>query len=248
VPIPEFSDPRQVAIYDAVNAYEPRTQPDFYVNLAEEIGAERVIDLGCGTGIVTLQLADKGFHAIGVDPSPLMLDAARRKPGANRVEWIEGGPEQLLPLDADLAIMSGHVAQFFVAETAWREALNRLKNALKAGGHLAFESRNPSVREWESWSAASARTVEHPAYGPIECWTEVTGVGGDVVSAVGHRRFAATGEELVSPFALRFRSEEELTTSLTGAGFAVEGIFGDWDRRPPGPNERELIVVARSEP
>jgi SAM-dependent methyltransferase len=207
-----------------------------------------VIDLGCGTGIVTLQLADKGFHTIGVDPSPLMLDAARRKPGSDRVEWIEGGAEQLLPLHADLAIMSGHVAQFFVAEATWREALNGLKNALKAGGYLAFESRNPSVKEWERWSAESMLTVEHPAYGPIECWTEVTEVEGDVVSAVGHRRFAATGEELVSPFALRFRSEEKLSRSLAGAGFAVERIFGDWDRRPPGPSERELIVVARSEP
>jgi hypothetical protein len=52
------------------------------------------------------------------------------------------------------------------------------------------------------------------------------------------------GEELISPFALRFRSEEVLRRSLASAGFSVESVFGDWDRRPSGPGERELIVVA----
>jgi hypothetical protein len=53
-----------------------------------------------------------------------------------------------------------------------------------------------------------------------------------------------TGEEVVSPIKLRFRSEEEQTESLRGAGFTVERVYGDWDRRPAGPTSRELIVVA----
>ena len=52
-------------------------------------------------------------------------------------------------------------------------------------------------------------------------------------------------EELVSPFALRFRTEELLRQSLTSSGFSVETVFGDWDRRPSGQGERELIVIAR---
>ena len=48
---------RQVVIYDTVNSYQPGTQPDFYLGVAEELGAETVIDLGCGTGIVTLKFA-----------------------------------------------------------------------------------------------------------------------------------------------------------------------------------------------
>jgi hypothetical protein len=82
-------------------------------------------------------------------------------------------------------------------------------------------------------------------YGRIESWTEVTNVEGDVVYAVGHRRLVQSNEELVSPFALRFRSEELLRQSLTSSGFAVQNVYGDWDRRPSGPGERELIVIAR---
>lgn len=245
MPIPEFTDPRQVTIYDAVNSYEPGTQPDFYLGIAQEVSAETVVDLGCGTGIITLELASRGYRMIGVDPSSLMLEVAQQKPGADRAEWVHGGAGQLGTPAADLAIMSGHVAQFILGDAEWLEVLTRLREALRPGGHLAFESRDPRAREWERWTGRK-RTIPDSPYGRIESWTEVAVVTGDVVHAVGHRRLVQTDEELVSPFALRFRSEELLRQSLSSSGFAVESLFGEWDRRPSGPGERELIVVARN--
>jgi SAM-dependent methyltransferase len=245
MPIPEFTDPRQIAIYDAVNSYEPGTQPDFYLGVAERIGAQTVIDLGCGTGIITLEFARRGYRMTGVDPSPAMLNAARQKPGADGVQWVEGGAEQLGTPGADLAIMTGHVAQFILKDADWLQALGRVKAALRPGGYLAFETRDPRAREWERWTGRR-RTIPSSPYGRIESWTEVARMEGDVVYAIGHRRPLESNEELVSPFALRFRSEELLRESLTSSGFSVDHVFGDWDGRPSGPGERELIVVARS--
>jgi SAM-dependent methyltransferase len=243
MPIPEFTDPRQVAIYDSVNSYDPGTQRDFYLGLAEEINAETVIDLGCGTGLITLEFARSGYRTIGVDPSPVMLEVARQKPGADGVRWVHGGAGQLGTPGADLAFMSGHVAQFILDDADWLEALAGVREALRPGGTLAFESRDPRAREWERWTGRK-RIIPGSPYGRIESWTEVADVEGDVVYAVGHRRLLESDEELVSPFALRFRSEELLRQSLTSSGFTVEHVFGDWDRRPSGPVERELIVVA----
>lgn len=244
MPIPEFTDPRQIAIYDAVNAYAPGTQPDFYLGIAERIGAQTVVDLGCGTGMVTLEFASRGYRMIGVDPSPAMLEAARQKPGADGVQWVQGGAGQLGTPGADLAIMSGHVAQFVLEDADWLEALDRVREALRPGGYFAFETRDPRAREWERWTGRKRFIPESP-YGRIESWTEVTRVDGEVVHATGHRRLVRSNEELVSPFALRFRGEELLRESLTSSGFSVEHVFGDWDGRPSGPGERELIVVAR---
>ena len=244
MPVPEFTDPRQVAIYDAVNSYEPGTQPDFYLGVAEEVSAEAVIELGCGTGIVTLQLASKGYHVIGVDPSALMLGVAQQKPAADRVQWVQGGAGQLGTPGADLVIMSGHVPQFILRDAEWLAALAGVREALRPGGYLAFESRDPRAREWERWTGGK-RIIPDSTYGRIESWTEVTNVDGDVVYAVGHRRLIETNEELVSPFTLRFRREESFRQSLTSSGFAVQSVYGDWDRRPSGPGERELIVIAR---
>jgi SAM-dependent methyltransferase len=244
MPTPEFTDPRQVAIYDAVNSYEPGTQPDFYLAVAEEVGAETVIDLGCGTGIITLEFARMGYRMIGLDPSPVMLQVAMHKPGADCVQWVEGGAGRLGTPGADLTFMSGHVAQFILADTEWLEALAGVHEALRVGGYLAFETRDPRAREWERWTGRS-RIIPDSPYGRIESWTEVTGVEGDVVYAIGHRRLLRSDEELISPFTLRFRSEEVLKSSLTSSGFSVENVFGDWDRRPSAPGERELIVVAK---
>ena len=244
MPTPEFTDPRQVAIYDAVNSYAPGTQPDFYLGVAQEVRAEVVIDLGCGTGIVTLQLASHGYRLIGVDPSAVMLEVAMQKPGADSVQWAQGGPAQLGTPDADLAIMSGHVAQFILRDADWLETLAAVRKALRPGGFLAFESRDPRAHEWQRWTGGK-RTIPDSIYGPIESWTEVTRVESDVVHAVGHRRLVQTGEVLLSSFAIRFRSEELLRESLASAGFSVQSVSGDWDGRPSRPGERELIVIAK---
>jgi hypothetical protein len=140
--------------------------------------------------------------------------------------------------------MSGHVAQFILQDADWLEALAGVKEALRPGGYFAFESRDPLAQEWKRWTGRK-RIIPDSLHGRIESWTEVTQVEGDVVVAVGHRRLLRSDEELVSPFALRFRREELLRQTLASSGFSVEDVFGYWDRRPSGPGEPELIFIAR---
>jgi SAM-dependent methyltransferase len=173
-----------------------------------------------------------------------MVDVARRRPYGDQVHWVDGDARRLGTPDADLAIMTGHVAQFFLTDESWHTALVALHAALRPGGRLAFESRNPGAREWEGWTRDARASANDPASGRVDTWSEVHDVRDGIVSYSTHYAFAATGEELVSPVSLRFRTEEELTRSLDDAGFAVERVYGDWDRRPAGPTTRELIVVA----
>lgn len=245
--IPEFADPRLVEIYDAVNPYDPDAQPGFYARLADELDARVVVELGCGTGLVTQALVRLGREVIGVDPSRLMLDVARTRTRAGRLRWVDGGADDIGTPDADLAIMSGHVAQFFVDDDEWSDALAALHAALRPGGHLAFESRNPDAREWERWTRDRVRTVVDLAPGPVETWTDVHDVRDGILTCTNHYVFATSGEELTSPVRLRFRTQRELTTSLKHAGFVVEHVYGDWDRRPPGAPAPELIYISVSD-
>jgi SAM-dependent methyltransferase len=241
----EFTDPRLVAIFDSVNAYEPDAQPGFYAALAAELGARRIVDLGCGSGLITCALARQGYEMIGVEPAPLMLERARQRPDGPRVRWIDGDASALGTPDADLAIMTGHVAQFFLTDDAWYDALTALHRALRPGRHLAFETRNPNAREWERWAIDRHVTVSDPIAGEVETWTDVTDVDNEIVSYNLHYRFVSTGEELIAPSQLRFRTESELTESLNDAGFTIDKLYGDWDRRRATPTTRELIVVAQ---
>ena len=239
----EFTDSRLTVVYDTLNAYAKGTQPDFYLSLATELRATSIVDLGCGTGLITCALAEAGFQMTGIDPAPALLAQARRRDEALGVRWISGGAEVLGSPDADLAIMTGHVAQFFLTDEAWLDALSSLHAALRPGGHLAFESRNPSAREWEDWTPENVWRGVDPVAGLIVSWSEVHGVHDGIVSYSIHHVFE-DGTVVVSPCALRFRTVEELEDSLVGASFSVERVFGDWDRGQVSPSAPELIVIA----
>jgi SAM-dependent methyltransferase len=240
----EFSDPRLVAVYETINAYLPGTQPDFYSSLAIEIGATTILDVGCGSGLITRELARQGFRMIGIDPAPAMIERARLGADAEKVEWICGDVSELGQPGADLAIMSGHVAQFFLTDESWAAGLEALRGALRPRGWLAFESRNPDAREWQRWTPARRSTVSDPTAGSIETWSEFEGLADGIVTYTNRYAFAATGEEIVVRGRLRFRTLDELTRSLREAGFTVDRVYGDWDRRPVSTTSRELIVAA----
>ena len=239
-------DARTVATYDV--ECSGRWDHDFYAALAGETGARTVVDVGCGTGVFCVDLARRGVRALGVDPAAAMLDAARARPGGDLVEWIHGGAPDVPTGIADLVIMMGHVAQYFVADEAWSEALIECRRILREGGRLAFESRNPD-RDWPArWSPERTRTgYDHPDGGRFTSWVEVTEVIGlpesFIETHVGHTVFP-DGTHVAHPETLRFRSEQEIRRSLEDAGFAVESIWGNWDRSPVGPGSDELIVLA----
>jgi SAM-dependent methyltransferase len=241
----EFSDPRLVAIYDTVNPiaeYET-----FYLDLAAKLSASSIIDIGCGSGLLTCKLAKRGHQLIGVEPSNAMLALARRRACGEQVEWIEGEVLGLGEVGADLAIHTGHVAQIIRDDEVWSATLAAIREALGPGGHVAFESRNPLARPWTAWTPhASRRRVEDAVLGPVEVWFQDPAVYGDLVRYEIHYLFARSGEEVVSHTELRFRTRAELSRSLSDAGFSVESVFGDWDGRPADAASRELIFVAAS--
>ena len=242
----EFRHPRLVEVYDAVCVWS--REDDFFVSVVGETPAARVLDLGCGTGRLTLALAAAGHPVTGVDPARASLDAARAKPGAERVTWLEGTARSLPTAEFDVATMTAHVAQFFVADEDWRATLDDLYRCLVPGGRLVFDSRDPRAREWERWNPRESRQTVGLADGStVELWADVTSVQDSTVTFEQHYLFA-DGEPLVSTAALRFRDAEEIEGSLTRAGLVVEHIYGGWDREPVGSGDGELLVVARRPP
>jgi SAM-dependent methyltransferase len=239
----QYVDPRLVELYDIEN---PRgADTDFYVRLAAELDARRILDLGCGTGLLTRELAIDGRHVVGVDPAPAMLAVARRQAGADRVQWVEGDSGALGTPGADLVVMTGNVAQVFLDDFEWDATLRAIHAALRPGGHLAFESRNPDDQPWQRWNrAATYERIDSP-YGPMECWLELVSVENGRVRFEGHNVFTATSELVVASSELRFRSLAELTASLINAGFSVDHVYGDWDRGPVASTSRFMVFIAR---
>lgn len=235
-----FDDPRLAAIYDALDP--DRSDLDAYLGIVEEFGARRVLDLGCGTGVFALLLADRGIDVIGVDPARAMLDVARAKPGAERVTWILGDassiPEQTV---VDMVTMTANVAQVFLADADWLATLAAIHAALRRGGRLVFESRDPARRAWEEWTEERTRsTTDIPGVGRVSEWVQITEVDGELVTFESPSVFEADGTTVVSRSTLRFRPRYAIEASLRQSGFVVDEVRDAPDR--PG---RELVFVAR---
>lgn len=145
-----YEDSRLVDLYDIDNPDGP--DHDFYRSLADEIGASSILDLGCGTGMLTVSLALAGRDVIGVDPSGAMLAFAHARPGGDRVDWIKGDSTAIPNADFDYAVMTGNVAQH-LGQEEWRRALGDPRHGMRAGNTLAFETRNPLARAWDGWSS-----------------------------------------------------------------------------------------------
>lgn len=242
----EFHDPRLVVLYDAWGASRPDTA--FYPGLAAELSVSTIIDIGCGTGAITCELALQGHRVVGVDPAPAMLEVARHRPGGGLVRWIEGDASDFDGPQVDLAIMTAHVAQVISDQDAWRSTLAATHGALRRGGHLAFESRNPAAHAWLAWTPeASRQRLDGTPFGPVDVWFELSEVHGDLVRYEIHYLLASDGEEVISSNVLRFRTRAEMEQSLADAGFSVRHVFGDWNREPVHAGSPELIFLATRE-
>lgn len=234
-----FDDRRLAAIYDPLDP--DRRDLDAYLRLAEELDARKVLDIGCGTGVFALLLAERGRDVTGVDPALASLDVARAKPGADRVRWIHGDATALPPMEADLATMTANVAQQIVAPDDWRRTLHGTFEALRPGGTLVFETRDPAKRAWETWNRADSYGVtDIPGVGEVESWVDLIEVAGPLVTFRWHYVFRADGQQLTSDSTLRFREREEIEADLTAQGYALHEVRDAPDR--PG---REFVFVAR---
>jgi SAM-dependent methyltransferase len=234
-----YEHPRLIAIYDALDP--DRDDLDVYLALIEELGARRVLDLGCGTGTFALMLADRGREVVGVDPAANSLAVARAKAGAERVRWIHGDATALSSLRVDAVTMTGNAAQAIVDDRDWVATLSGVYGALRPGGCFVVETRDPAYRAWEGWNRDQTYDVtDITGVGPVRTWVEVIDISGPLVTLRGTWVFEADGEVLTSDSTLRFRERAEVEADLQAQGYTVDGVRDAPDR--PG---REFVFLAR---
>lgn len=235
-----FADPRLAAIYDDVDSDRSDLEP--YEAIVDDLEASSVVDIGCGTGVLACRLAGKGLLVTGIDPARASLDVARVKPSGSLVTWLEGVATDLPPLGADLALMTGNVAQVFLTDEDWLATLGGIRGALRDGGHLVFEARDPAFRAWDEWTNRPDQQKSTSA-GPVDHSIEVTSVDLPLVSFRVTYRFHDTDLVLTSDSTLRFRSRLEIEQSLRSSHFEVVDVRDAPDR--PG---REFVFIARARP
>jgi len=241
-----------VALYDALN---PLGRDSDYFIAACAPAPRAVLDLGCGTGLLTAALAKLGHRVTGVDPAGDMLTVAKQHDPERLVTWIEADACRLeLARKFGRVIATGHVFQVFLTAADQQAFLRTAARHLTPDGQLIFDSRNPTRAPWQNWTPdATRRRLDHPAFGEIETWHTVTDVTADarsdgpgsIVRFTTTYRFLARDQEVTSDSALAFPSLAALENRLQEAGLEILTVQGDWDSQPFTPESREIILAAR---
>ncbi|MEO0960884.1 MAG: class I SAM-dependent methyltransferase [Pseudomonadota bacterium] len=223
MPDAHYDDPRLAALYDLGNGWSEDS--DYYLALAGTAPC-RVLDIGCGTGIITDAIAACGHAVVGADPSPGMLAVAGTKPRADAIRWVESNAQSLdLGETFDLIIMTGHAFQTLATDADMAAAAASIKRHLAPDGRAVFESRNPLI----DWPSRWAYGVDLDApQGTVRETREYLGQDAGCMTFDLHYSFP-DGAELVSRSILRFADRKTIEAVFRTAGLVPEHVHGDWD-------------------
>ena len=266
--VPIYRDGRH---YDALNSFlvadipfyveEARratlTNPHPLAKSAERMGAP-VLELACGTGRLTIPIAQSAMEIVGLDLSPSMLAHARRKAEAAGVaiEFVEGDCRSFdLGRKFALIFMAFNSMQHLHDYASLSALFANVRKHLAENGRFVFDVFNPKIeilarssgdrrleREYEDPEGRGKMAFEHS-------------MNYDDASQVSHIqcyfvRRGANGEEVeVREEELHLRSffPQELDLLVRSQGFEIVEKFGNFERKAFGSGDPKQVVVCRTE-
>ena len=220
---------------------------DFYWQILEKekLQPRTAVDLACGTGSVTLLLAEKGLQVTGVDLSEEMLCVA-----AQKAQGMDNPPffacqllQQLhLPKGVDLAVCALDSLDYITDPEDCALAIRRIYKALNPGGCFIFDVNTPEkLRAMDGQVFLDEDDDVYCVWrGEFDLQTNICSYGMDLFQRHGDvwtRSFEEHREYAYTP--------EQLKQYLKDAGFTSIEIYGDRRMESPGENEQRIFVKAR---
>jgi SAM-dependent methyltransferase len=131
---------------------------------------QRVLDVGCGTGVVALAAARTGAHVSGLDLTPELLVRARENAAiaGAEIDWHEGDAEALPFADGEFDVVVSQFGHMFAPrpDVATREMLR----VLKPGGTIAFATWPPEVWTGRMFALTGRHLPPPPGVSPPPQW------------------------------------------------------------------------------
>jgi SAM-dependent methyltransferase len=241
--------------YDWENAHTVgRRDVRFWRRLAEQCGGP-VLELGCGTGRVSVPVARTVDGVVGIDRSDAMLRQAQRRlrrgRGGGRLHLVRGDVRSLPLRESSrfrLVMAPYGVLQSLLRDRDMRDTLRSVSGVLRQGGTFAIDLV-PDLQRWSEYDRRVSLTGRRRGGK-----TRISLI--ESVRQDRPRRLTIFDQEFVEQrggtctihrFSLVFRtlSVRQMTGRLRRAGFTIETMSGDYTGGDLNPESDTWIVVAR---
>ena len=195
-----------------------------------------ILDVGCGTGIVTVPLAETGLETVGVDLTEAMLARAREKArGQDNLSFLlENALEFSLDTRFALAFMTGNAFQEFLSEGDISTLLANIHKHLRRGGLFIFDTRLPEGYDLslDSDFQASQSYIGQDGQPVRYADKQVRYDAETGILYFEMRRRYADGTERTSSNAIKFTPLEKLLILVQESGFEVLNMYQNWELEP----------------
>jgi SAM-dependent methyltransferase len=229
---------------------------DFYIPLIEP-ATRSVLELGCGTGVITTALARRmaelndgyaGLRVTGLDESAEMLRVARARD--DRIEWVIGDfRSPPVQAEYDLVICAYNTFQFLSSEQDLCAAFRAARRHLKPDGLFAFDIYQPNLAYLANGqSNRLVHLVKNKQGQAIEVREDFVYDPASRVMTLDWRLVdpRRPGQQLASiRYALRQYFALEVEKLLELAGLTIKERYGDFDRSPFTNGSKKQILLCR---
>lgn len=126
-----------------------RIEEELILDLIGPVSGKRLLDVGCGDGVLSVRLAQSGADVTGLDSEPQMLVAARRRANESgvQVSFVDGAAQALPMNGCSFDIVVAVTMLCFVADP--EHAVREMARVLRPGGRLVIGD----LGRWSSWAA-----------------------------------------------------------------------------------------------
>lgn len=204
-----------------------------------------LVDLGCGTGTVAIQLAKRGYDVIGIDGSPAMLSVARQKAedsGVALTLYHQSLTEFDVGHEIDGIVCLCDTFNYLTGDGELSKALACVAQTLKPGRSVVFDLHTESrMRQMDE--AVFADELDDVAYIWESDYDDNQRLCTMYVTLFVHsseniyRRYQEVHQE-------RAYSPEEVEQALSEAGLRLTGFYGDLSDSPPAVDESRVFYTA----
>jgi SAM-dependent methyltransferase len=231
-----------VPLFDEERLEMASAEVDAVLSLLDLEPGATVLDLCCGVGRHSLELARRGYRVTGVDRTAAYLDTAHHQAAAESldVEWVQADMREFVRAGAFAAAVNLYTSFGYFEDPAQdRQVAENLVQSLVPGGSLVMEMMGKEVlarifrpRDWRELPDGSLFLQERRI---CRDWTWIE----------NRWILVKDGERKEYPLGTRLYDGAGLRALLLQAGFESVELYGDLTGTPYDTGARRLVAVAR---